>query len=137
MRTLRIPALGPDRVGWQYPFASLLRTGATLAGGSDWTVSTANPLLEIEVAIDRVAPDRRDVAPFLPDERLSLDAALRAFTSGSAYVNHLDAETGTIEVGKLADLVVLDRSIRDPDSGPIGEATVRQTFVEGQEVFSA
>jgi predicted amidohydrolase YtcJ len=137
MQTLRIPALGPDRVDWQYPFASLLRTGARLAGGSDWTVSTANPLLEIEVAIDRVAPDRRDVAPFLPDERLSLDAALRAFTSGSAYVNHLDAETGTIEVGKLADLVVLDRSIRDPDSGPIGEATVRQTFVEGQEVFSA
>ena len=100
---------GPDRVGWQYPFASLLRTGARLAGGSDWTVSTANPLLEIEVAVTRVAPDTRDVAPFLPDERLTLDAALRAFTSGSAYVNHLDAETGTIEVGKLADLVVLDR----------------------------
>ena len=97
MRTLRIPALGADRAGWQYPFASLLRSGARLAGGSDWTVSTANPLLEIEVAVTRVAPDTRDVAPFSPDERLSLDAALRAFTSGSAYVNHLDAETGTIE----------------------------------------
>ena len=137
MRTLRIPALGPDRVGWQYPFARLLRSGARLAGGSDWTVSTANPLLEIEVAVNRVAPETRDVAPFLPDERLSLDAALRAFTSGSAYVNHLDADTGTIEVGKLADLVVLDRNIRDEDAGPIGDAKVRQTFVEGQEVFSA
>jgi predicted amidohydrolase YtcJ len=137
MRTLRIPVLGPDRVGWQYPFASLLRTGATVAGGSDWTVTTANPLLEIEVAVTRVAPDTRDRAPFLPHERLSLDAALRAFTIGSAFVNHLDTETGTIEVGKLADLTILDRNLRAPDAGPIGEARVRQTFVGGQEVFSA
>jgi len=136
MRTLRIPVLGPERVAWQYPFASLLGSGARLAGGSDWTVSTANPLLEIEVAVNRVAPETRDVAPFLPDERLSLDAALRAFTSGSAHVNHLDADTGTIEVGKLADLVVLDRDIRDTAAGPIGDAKVRQTFVEGEEVFS-
>ncbi|HEY8171012.1 MAG TPA: amidohydrolase [Candidatus Limnocylindria bacterium] len=137
MQMLRIPLLGPDRVRWQYPFASLLRTGATLAGGSDWTVSTPNPLLEIEVAVTRIAPDTREVAPFIPEERLTLDEALRAFTIGSAYVNHLDATTGTIEVGKLADLVVLNRDLRDPDAGPIGEATVRQTFVEGQEVFSA
>jgi hypothetical protein len=136
MRTLRIPVLGPDRAGWQFPFASLLRSGARLAGGSDWTVTTANPLLEIEVAVNRVAPDTRDVAPFLPDERLTLDAALQAFTIGSTYVNHLDAETGTIEVGKLADLVVLDRNLRAADAGPIGDASVRQTFVEGQEVFS-
>ena len=137
MRSLRIPVLGPDRVGWQYPFSSLLRSGARLAGGSDWTVSTANPLLEIEVAVTRVAPDTRDLEAFLPDERLTLDAALRAFTIGSAYVNHLDGETGTIEAGKLADLVVLDRNLRASDAGPIGDATVRQTFVEGDEVFSA
>jgi predicted amidohydrolase YtcJ len=137
MQTLRIPALGPDRVAWQYPFASLLDSGARLAGGSDWTVSTANPLLEIEVAVNRVAPDTRDIAPFSPDERLTLDAALRAFTIGSAFVNHLDAETGTIEDGKLADLVVLDRNLRASDAGPIGDATVRHTFVEGQEVFGA
>jgi predicted amidohydrolase YtcJ len=137
MQALRIPVLGPERTGWQFPFASLLRTGATLAGGSDWTVSTPNPLLEIEVAVTRVAPDRRDAAPFLPGERLTLDAALRAFTAGSAYVNHLDAETGTVEVGKLADLVVLDRDLRAPDAGPIGEASVRHTFVAGEEVYRA
>jgi len=136
MRTLRVPLLGADRAGWQYPFASLIRAGATLAGGSDWTVSSANPLLEIEVAVTRVDPDTRDVAPFSPDERLTLDAALRAFTIGSAYVNHLD-DTGTIEVGKLADLVVLDRDLRDRGAGAIGDATVRRTFVEGEEVFSA
>ena len=137
MQRLRIPLLGPDRVGWQYPFASLLRTGATLAGGSDWTVSSANPLLEIEVAVTRVDPDTRDAAPFSSYERITLDAALRAFTIGSAYVNHLDADTGTIEVGKLADLVVLDRDLHAPDAGPIGDGTVRHTFVEGEEVFSA
>lgn len=137
MRTLRIPLIGPDRAAWQYPFGSLLRAGATLAGGSDWTVSSANPLLEIEVAVTRVDTDTREVAPFTPDERLSLDAALRAFTIGSAYVNHLDADTGTIELGKLADLVVLDRNVRDPAAGPIGDARVRLTFVEGTEVFRA
>jgi hypothetical protein len=137
MEKLRVPVLGPVRAGWQFPFASLLRTGARLAGGSDWTVSTPNPLLEIEVAVTRVAPNTRHVASFLPDERLTLDAALRAFTSGSAYVNHLDADTGTVEVGKLADLIVLDRDIRDPNAGPVGDASVRQTFVEGSEVFSA
>jgi predicted amidohydrolase YtcJ len=137
MRTLRAPILGPARVGWQYPFGSLLRSGATLAGGSDWTVTTANPLLEIEVAVARTAPSTRDMPPFLPDERLTLDAALRAFTIGSAYVNHLDGDTGTIEIGKRADLVVLDRNIRAPDAGPIGDARVRLTFVEGEEVFGA
>lgn len=137
MRTLRIPLLGADRAGWQYPFASLLRAGATLAGGSDWTVSSANPLLEIEVAVTRVDPDTRDEAPFTPDERLSLDAALRAFTVGSAYVNHLDADTGTLEVGKLADLVLLDRNVRDRGAGPIGDARVRQTFIAGDEVYRA
>ena len=60
-----------------------------------------------------------------------------AFTIGSAYVNHLDAETGTIEAGKLGNLVVLDRNLRAADAGPIGDASVRQTFVEGHEVFSA
>jgi predicted amidohydrolase YtcJ len=135
MQTLRVPLLGPDRARWQFPFGSLLRSGATLAGGSDWTVTTANPLLEIEVAVNRVTTDTRDAAPFLPDERLSLDAALRAFTIGSAFVNHLDAETGTIEAGKLADLVVLDRNLRAPDAGPIGEAAVRHTFVGGEELY--
>jgi predicted amidohydrolase YtcJ len=131
-----IPFLGPERTGWQYPFASLLRQGARLAGGSDWPVSSANPLLEVEVAVTRINEITRSGEAFLPDERLSLDEALAAFTIGSAYVNHLDAETGSIEVGKLADLVLLDRNLRDPDAGPIGDATVQGTWVEGREVYA-
>ena len=135
MRELRLPVLGPERAGWQYPFASLHRAGARLAGGSDWTVSTANPLLEIEVATRRVAPETRNVDPFLPDERLTLDEALEAFTLGCAFVNHLDSVTGSIEVGKQADLVVLDRDFRAPGAGPIGDARVTATWVAGEAVY--
>jgi predicted amidohydrolase YtcJ len=130
-----IPFLGPQRTTWQYPFAGLLRHGARLAAGSDWPVTSANPLLEIEVAVTRINEVERFGEPFLPDERLSLDDALRAFTVGSAFVNHLDASTGTIEVGKLADLTLLDRNLRDPHSGPIGEARVLATWLEGVEVY--
>jgi len=134
MRELRIPVLGEIRRSWQYPFGSLARAGARLAAGSDWTVSSADPLREIEVAVRRVAPETRDAAPFEPGERLSLDQALAAFTLGSAYVNHLDADTGTIEAGKLADLVILDRDLRAADAGPIGDARVTATFVAGVAV---
>jgi len=136
MTELTIPFLGPERTGWQYPFAALRRSGAALAFGSDWPVSTPNPLEEIEVAVNRVAPDTRDEQPFLPDERLDLPAALDAFTRGSAFVNHLDDLTGTIEPGKLADLAVLDRNPFEPDAGPIGDAKVLLTFVEGDAVFA-
>jgi predicted amidohydrolase YtcJ len=131
-----IPFLGPERTGWQYPFASLLRHGARLAAGSDWPVSSANPLLEIEVAVTRVDPDARAGDPFLPGEGLSLDVALSAFTIGSAYVSHLDDETGSLEVGKLADLTLLDRNLRDLDARPTGEARVQATWVEGREVYA-
>jgi predicted amidohydrolase YtcJ len=96
MRELTLPFLEPERAGWQYPWASLRRAGAVLAFGSDWTVSTANPLEEIEVAVTRVAPDDRDGEPFLPAERLDLPAALAAFTSGSAYALRLEAQTGSV-----------------------------------------
>ena len=134
MERLTIPFLGPERTTWQYPFGSLLRAGARLAMGSDWSVSTANPLLQIEVAVSRVADYDRTADPFLPDERITLDEALAGFTIGSAYVNHLETETGTLEVGKLADLAVLDRDVYDPASGPIGDARVIGTFVEGVAV---
>jgi predicted amidohydrolase YtcJ len=132
MQELRIPILGPERAEWQYVFRSLCDAGARLAGGSDWTVTTANPLLEMEVATRRVYPSTRDMAPFTPAQRLTLDEALAAFTIGSAYANHLDGETGTIEVGKMADLVLLDRDIRPTEF--LGDATVVTTYVEGERV---
>ncbi len=138
MDDLTIPFLGPERTTWQYPFKSLLRAGARLAMGSDWSVSTPNPLLEMEVAVTRIADMSRGVQqPFLPDERLTLEEAVAAFTLGSAYVNHLDNVTGSIEVGKLADMAVIDRDLFAPDSGPIGDGRVLATFVEGRPVYEA
>ena len=135
MDVLTWPFLPPERAALQYPFHSLVAAGARLAGGSDWTVSTPDVLAEVEVAVTRVSPEHRDQPPFLPAESLTLIEALAAFTSGSAYVNHLDDVTGTLEVGKLADLVVLDRDLTGPDAGLPGDARVLLTLSEGQVVF--
>ena len=139
---LTIPFLGPERSSWQYPFGSLIRSGARLAMGSDWSVSSPDPLQAIEVAVTRSAPEvvastvhatRRGL--FLPEEALTLGAAVRAYTAGSAYVNHLDRETGTIEVGKLADLTVIDRDLFAANASAIGQGRVLATFVGGAAVF--
>ncbi|MEU3337835.1 amidohydrolase [Streptomyces sp. NPDC006668] len=136
MDELTIPFLGPERTAWQYPFGALLRAGATLAAGSDWPVSSPDPLQGIHVAVNRVAPDADGAPAFLPAERLSLTEALTAYTAGSAYVNHLDG-TGQVRAGTPADLVVLDR---DPFAGPpeaIARTRVALTFAGGQEVYAA
>jgi predicted amidohydrolase YtcJ len=136
MVNLTIPFIGDERAGWQYPFRSLERAGAVTAMGSDWAVSTPNPLLEMEVAVRRTDPTDRDHEPFLPDERISVRSAVNGFTIGTAYVNHLDAETGTIEPGKLADLCVVDRDLFSPEVEFMGDAKVVLTLVDGEPVFT-
>ena len=141
MDDLTIPFLGEPRWRWQYPFASLVRAGAQLAMGSDWPVSSPDPLEELHVAVNRVmAPeyrygvDSREV--FLPDERLDLATAIAAFTIGSASVNHLESVTGSIEVGKLADVVVVDRDLFAHPADEIASSNVELTMVEGERVFA-
>jgi hypothetical protein len=137
MDELTIPFIGPERTARQYVFGDLLRAGARLAAGSDWAVSSANPMRAIHVAVNRSLQGSAgpEAEPFLPSQSLELADALAAYTIGSAYVNHLDDQTGTIESGKLADLVVLDR---DPFAGPpseIGNAGVLATYVQGEPVY--
>ncbi|MEO7665284.1 MAG: amidohydrolase [Candidatus Limnocylindrales bacterium] len=134
MDELTIPILGPERTTWQYPFGSLLRAGATLAFGSDWTVSTADPFPQIEVAVRRTWPGNRDTDPFLPWERITLDEALRAATVGSAFVNHQD-DAGWLGVGRLADLAIVDRDIDAPAAAFIGDARIAGTILGGVFVF--
>ncbi|MEZ0095673.1 amidohydrolase [Streptacidiphilus sp. EB129] len=136
MDELTIPFLGERRAGWQYPFGSLARSGAMLAAGSDWSVSTPDVMLGVSVAVNRRGTEPGDKV-LVPEERIDLGTAIAAYTAGSARVNHLDAVTGSIETGKLADLVVLDR---DPFAGPalaIGETRVLRTYVEGELVHAA
>ena len=135
MRDLNAPILGPERVATQYPFRSLHRAGARLAFGSDWSVTTPDPLAIVQVAVTRVPFDEPDVEPFLPDERLDLDAALEAATAGSAFVNHLDELTGAIRPGMAADLAVVDRDIFAVAPMEIGRARVDLTLARGAPVF--
>jgi predicted amidohydrolase YtcJ len=143
MVNLTIPFLGPERSGWQYPFATLVRSGARLAFGSDWSVSSPNPMWEMGIAVHRKEPrryvdmvgERATNEVFLPDERIDLATAIHAFTMGSAYVNHLDDVTGSIEVGKEADLVVVDRNLFDLSLDELADAKVQLTMVAGAPVF--
>ncbi|MCX5113878.1 amidohydrolase [Streptomyces sp. NBC_00378] len=136
MDELTIPYLGPERAAWQYPFGSLLRAGATLAAGSDWSVSSPDPLAGIHVAVNRMQPGATDGRVFLPEQRLDLATAVASYTAGSAHVNGTD-DAGTLQPGHLADLVVLDRDIFTEPAEEIHTARVLQTYVGGSRVYSA
>lgn len=133
MDELTIPFLGPERARQQYPFASLARTGARLAMGSDWAVTTADPLQQLEVAVTRTDPAARDRPAFLPGQRLTLDQAFTAFTAGSAYVNH-DDDAGVLAVGRRADLAVLSDDVFAPGRTGIADARVELTVAAGRVV---
>ena len=136
MDELTIPFLGPGRSARQYLFGDLLRSGARLAAGSDWAVSSANPLRAIHVAVNRSLHESSgaQAEPLLPGQALDLAEAMAACTIGSAYVNHLDDVTGSIEPGKLGDLIVLDRDPFARPAAEIAEATVLATYVQGTAV---
>lgn len=133
---LTLPFLQDGQEARQYPFGDLVRDGARLAAGSDWPVSTADPLAAIHIAVTRVAPGV-DAEPLGgAHQRLDLATAMAAYTSGSAYVNHRDHDTGHIREGYLANLVVIEP---DPFTLPAEElhrATVGSTWIEGEQVFS-
>ena len=139
MDELTIPFLGPERAERQYLFGDLLRSGARLAAGSDWAVSSANPMRAVHVAVNRSLPGAvgAEAEPFLPAQGLELAEALAAYTAGSAYVNHLDGDggTGAIEPGMLADLVVLERDPFAHPPGDLGSTRVLATYVQGDAVY--
>ncbi|MEV6979207.1 amidohydrolase [Kitasatospora sp. NPDC093806] len=136
MDELTIPFLGPERAAWQYPFGALQRAGATLAAGSDWPVSSPDPLAGLHVAVNRMEPEATDGRVFLPEQRLDLASAIAAYTAGAAHVNGHD-DAGTLAVGNLADLVVLDRDILTAPPEEIAHARVLRTYVGGELVHAA
>ena len=132
-----LPFVDEAAATWQYPFADLARAGARLAGGSDWPVTTPDPLQGIHVAVNRWAygePGRAGSEPLLPEQALTVEQAFAAYTSGSAFVNHLD-DTGTLAPGMRADLAVLDRDPFAGDPADLGATRVLATYVDGRRVF--
>lgn len=131
------PQLGPQRMKTMYPMKTLIETGARLAFGSDWYVSTADPLLGIETAVTRREPDGEPTPVFLPTERISVDQAIAGYTIDAAFANFLDKDTGSVEVGKFADLVILDRNLLKIPVQDISEAKVTTTMIEGKVVYGS
>jgi hypothetical protein len=129
------PALGPIRNRWLYPMESVARTGAVLAGGSDWSVSSLDPLEAIEVGITHREPGDTTTPPWNPAERVDLPTMLAMYTINAAWAMHLERETGSIEVGKLADLIVLDRDLFALPASRIHAAKVLRTVYEGRTVY--
>ena len=132
---LTVPVLGPERSRWLYPIASVARTGAVVVCGSDWSVSSMNPLDAIQVAVTRHDPALPPGAPWIPEELVDLPTMLAGYTINGAYVNFQERETGSIEEGKAADLVVLDHNLFDVAPSEIHTTKVLLTLLEGKEVY--
>jgi len=140
MDELTIPFLGARRAGWQYPFRSLQAAGARLCAGSDWPVSSPDPLLGAHVAVTRMAPGSRDThgpGPFLPEQRLDLASILAAYTSGSAWVNGLESVSGAVRPGLDADFAIVDADLSAIADHEIGASSVTQTWIRGQLVHQS
>ena len=143
MDELTIPFLGERRSGWQYPFGSLLAAGAPLCAGSDWSVSSPDPLAGAHVAVNRSRPAESGGSPtwgtapdpFLPEQALSAEVIFAAYTSGSARVNGLEGVTGAIRPGLDADLAIVDADLARGPAGEICQASVVQTWVRGELAY--
>ena len=141
MDVLTIPFLGERRAGWQYPFRSLHAAGAALAAGSDWSVSSPNPLWAAHVAVNRCLPPAAGDGspgssdPFLPSQALGLPVFLAAYTSGSARINGLEGVTGSVRAGLDADFAIVDADLAHIRTAEIGSAAITATWVRGRVAY--
>jgi len=131
---INLPEVGPERVNQMYPIGSVHKSGGMIVGGSDWAVSTMNPLVAIETAIRREDPENAIIGVLNAAERMDLDEMLRAYTINAAYLMHQEATTGSIQVGKAADLIVLEQNLFDIPVDAIGDVRVLRTLIDGVTV---
>jgi predicted amidohydrolase YtcJ len=127
--------IGPERAKGTYAFKTLLDTGAVLAFGSDWTVAPLNPLEGIKAAVTRQTLDGKHPDGWIPEQKLSVDEAVRAYTFGSAYAEFAEAVKGSLRPGMLADFVMLDRDIYTIEPSQIDQTRVLTTIIDGKVVF--
>lgn len=129
--------LGPQRTKNTYAFRSLLNAGATLALGTDWPVAPLDPLLSVDAAVNRRTLDGKNPDGWVPEQKISVEEAVRAYTAGSAFAEFSEREKGTITAGKLADLLLLDTNIFECDPEGIQNARVVLTVCDGRVVWTA
>jgi predicted amidohydrolase YtcJ len=134
---LNMPVIGEERMRWMYPIGSVHRAGGRLVLGTDWSVSPPDPLPGIEVGLRRQDPTGKLPGVLNPGESVGLATLIGAYTRNGAYIMHQEDETGSIEVGKAADLVVLERNLFDIPAEEIGEVRILETLIDGRTVFSA
>jgi hypothetical protein len=127
--------IGPDRASRGWPWASIQRAGGRLAFGSDWPIVSFDPFLGLNSAVNRTTPDGRPSGGWLPHERLSLDDALAAYTTGAAWAEHAEARKGSVQAGLFADLVIVDRDLSQTPPGEIVNSRVRTTIVGGRVAY--
>ncbi|MFL6208798.1 MAG: amidohydrolase [Pyrinomonadaceae bacterium] len=129
--------IGHERAKTTYAFRTLLDTGAVLAFGTDWSVAPLNPLLGIYAAVTRRTLDGKNPDGWIPEQKITVEEAVRAYTVGSAYAEFTDDVKGTLAPGKLADMVIIDRDIFKIDPVDIEHAQVRLTVMDGRIVYEA
>ena len=127
--------IGKERIKTTYAFRSLLDSGAMLAFGTDWTVAPLNPLLSIYAAVTRRTLDGKNPKGWVPEQRISVEEAVRAYTVGSAYAEFQEGAKGSISAGKLADLVILSRDIFKIDPIDIENTRVLMTILDGRVIY--
>lgn len=132
---LDIPMLGKERTWQMYPIAGVQKAGGLIVGGSDYFVTDLNPLHAIEVAITRQDPYTNDGPVLNEDERVDLKTMIDAYTINGAHQMGLENEQGSIEVGKRADFVILDRNLFELPASEINEAKVIMTVFDGRIVY--
>jgi predicted amidohydrolase YtcJ len=134
---LVMPRIGSERFRYLFSVRSILDNGAIVAAGSDWPVTILNPIEAIEVAVTRGLQGAKN-GPFEnPQQRINLENIIAAYTINGAYVNYEEQNSGSIEEGKWADFIVLDKNLFEIPAYKIHKTKVLLTMMEGQEVYRA
>jgi predicted amidohydrolase YtcJ len=128
--------IGPERIKTTYAFRSLIDAGARLAFGSDWTVAPLDPLLGIYAAVTRRTLDGKNPGGWIPEQKITVEEALTAYTAGDAYSVFAEQKRGKLAPGYLADIVILDRDLTRIKPEMIEEAQVAMTIIGGKTIYS-
>jgi predicted amidohydrolase YtcJ len=131
---LTLPFISRQAASYLYPIGSMVRSGAIVAFGSDWSVSSANPFWQMETGMTRIWALSDAKTSWMPGERIGLAEALAAFTINAAYTNRDEVNSGSLEVGKVANLAVLDRNLFEIPVAELSDTQVLLTLFEGKAV---